>query len=70
LPGLLRSWSPERFETLVAAATVTIIFIAEWVFDVIVLVVILRRIELGSGDNFRHDGLFETLGESFFGFLR
>jgi hypothetical protein len=44
--ALLRSRSPKRFETLIAAAIVAVIFIAERVFRVVILVIILRRIEL------------------------
>src|SRR5262245_37218331 len=67
---LIGIFSPQLLQALVAAAAIAVDFIAQRVFFVIVLVVVLRGIEYGGRDNFSHDRGAEATAQSFLRFFR
>ncbi len=54
--------APELLKTLIAPARVSVELIAERVFLVKILVVLLRRVELGRRSDLGDDGLLKGLG--------
>ena len=51
-------------EALVAAAAVTVNFVADGVLLIVVLVIVFGRIEFRHANDFSHDGLLEATLET------
>ena len=54
--------APKLLQTTIAAAAGAVVFVAQWVLQVVVLVVVLCGIKSAGLHHFRHDRLFEGLG--------
>src|SRR4029453_9488461 len=57
----MRRRAPELREAAIAPAARSVVAVADWILEIVILVISLGRPELGRGDDRRHDRFLERL---------